>query len=179
MYMCYVDLNIFWILSSFEEKTFNQRAGHFDISRSGEGEVIAHCGFDFAFPWWLVTLNVFHVLIGHLYVFGRMSVQVLCPLFKCIAFLLLFSRSVVSNSLQPHGVQHARLPCPSPTSGACSNSCPLSRWCHPTIFSSVIPFSFCLLYFPASGFFPMNQPFGSAGQNIGASASASVLPMNI
>ena len=68
-----------------------------------------------------------------------------------------FSRSVVSNSLQPHGLQHARLPCPSPTPGACSNSCPLNQWCHPTISSSVIPFSSCLQSFPASGTFPMSR----------------------
>ena len=81
-------------------------------------------------------------------------------------------------TLWPHGLQHARLPCPSPIPGAYSNSCPLSRWCHPTISSSVIPFS-CLQSFPASGSFPMNQFFASGGQIIGVSASASVLPMNI
>ena len=90
-----------------------------------------------------------------------------------------FSRSVVSNSLQPHGLQHARLPCPSPTPGACSNSCPSSRWCHPTISSSVVPFSSCLQMFLASGSFPMSLFFASDGQSIGVSASASVLPMNI
>ena len=90
-----------------------------------------------------------------------------------------FSRSVVSNSLRPHGLQHARLPCLSPTPGACSNSCPSSQWCHPTISSSVIPFSFCLQSFPASGSFPMSQLFASGGQSIGASPSALVLPMNI
>ena len=90
-----------------------------------------------------------------------------------------FSRSVMSNSLQPHGLQHARLPCPSPTLGVYSNSCPLSQWCHPTISSSVVPFSSCLQSFPASGAFPMSQSFTSGGQRIGASASASVLPVNI
>ena len=90
-----------------------------------------------------------------------------------------FSRLIVSSSLQPHGLQHSRLPCPSPTPGACSNSCPSSRWCHPTISSSVIPFSFCPQSFPASGSFPMSQFFASDGQSIGASASASVFPMNI
>ena len=92
--------------------------------------------------------------------------------------LVQFSRSVVSNSLQPHGLQHSRPPCPSPTPGACSNSCPSSRWCHPTISSSVVPFSSHLQSFPASGSFQMNQLFTSGGQSIGASASASVLPMN-
>ena len=90
-----------------------------------------------------------------------------------------FSRSVVSNCLQPRGLQHARLPCPSPTPRAYSNSCPSSRGCHPTISSPVIPFSSCLQYFPASGTFPMTQFFTSGGQRIGVSASASVLPMNI
>ena len=90
-----------------------------------------------------------------------------------------FSRSVVSDSLQPHGLQHARLPCPSPTPRVYSNSRSLSRWCHPTISSSVIPFSFCLQSFPASGSFPKSQFFISDGQSIGVSASASVLPMNI
>ena len=88
-----------------------------------------------------------------------------------------FSRSVVSNSLQPRGLQHARLLCSSPAPRACSNS--LSRWCHPTISSSVVPSSSCLQSFPASGSFPMNQFFTSGDQSIGASASASVLPMNI
>ena len=90
-----------------------------------------------------------------------------------------FSRSVMSNSLQPHGLQHARLPCPSPTPGACSNSCPSSRWCHPTISSPVVHFSSLLQSFPASGSFPMSQFFAPGGQSIRASALASVLPMNI
>jgi len=93
--------------------------------------------------------------------------------------LLLFSRSVMSDSLQPHELQQVRLPCPSPSSRTCPNSCPLSCWCHPTISSSVVPFSSCFQSFPASGSFPMSQLFTSGGQNIGASASASVLPMNI
>ena len=90
-----------------------------------------------------------------------------------------FSCSVVSNSLQPHGLQHTRLPCPSPTPGACSTPCPLSRWCHPIISSSVIPFSSCPQPFPESGSFPMCQFLASGGQSIGVSASAPVLPMNI
>ena len=90
---------------------------------------------------------------------------------------LLFSRSVVSNSLQPQGLQHVRLPFPSPSPGVCSKSCPLSWWCHPTISSSVIPFSSWLLSFPASGSFPISRLFASGGQSIGAPAS--VLPMNI
>ena len=92
-------------------------------------------------------------------------VQVSCP--------------VMSDSLWPQGLQHNSLPCPSPSPRACSNSCPSSRWCHPNILSSVIPFSSCLQSFPASRSLPMSQLFASGGQNIEASTSASVLPMNI
>ena len=95
------------------------------------------------------------------------------------SILLLFSHSVMSDSLQHPGLQHARLLCPPPSPGACSNSCPSSQWCHPTISSSVIPFSSCPQSFPASGSFPVSQFFASGGQSIGASASASVLPMTI
>ena len=90
-----------------------------------------------------------------------------------------FSRSVMSNSLRPHKPQHARPPCPSPTPGVHPNPCPLSRWCHPAISSSVIPFSSHPQSFPASGSFPMSQLFATGGQSIGASASTSVLLMNI
>ena len=90
-----------------------------------------------------------------------------------------FSHSVVSDSLRPHEVQHTRLPCPSPTPRVYSNPCPLSRWRHPTISSSVVPCSSCLQSSPASGSFPMTQFFASGGQSIGVSASTSVLPMNI
>ena len=91
----------------------------------------------------------------------------------------LFSCSVVSDSLRPHGLQNARLPCPSPSPGAYPNSRPSSRWCHPTISSSVASFSSCLQSFPASGSFPMSQFFTTGGQSIEASASASVLSMNV
>ena len=89
-----------------------------------------------------------------------------------------FSCSVLSDSVRPHGLQKARLPCPSPTPRACSNSCPSNQRCHPTISSSVVPFS-CIQSFPASGFFLMSQFFAWSSQNIGASALASVLPMNV
>ena len=89
-----------------------------------------------------------------------------------------FSHSVTSDMLWPHRLQHARLPCPSPAPGTCSNSCPLSRWCHPPISSSV-PFSSLLQSFPASGSFLRSQFFASDGPSIGVSASASILPMNI
>ena len=89
-----------------------------------------------------------------------------------------FSRSVVSDSLRPHESQHARPPCPSPTPGVYSNSCPSSQWCHPAISSSVVPFSSYPQSLPASGSFPMSQPFAWGGQSTGVSASASALPMN-
>ena len=97
-------------------------------------------------------------------------------------FIIQFSSvqsSVMSNSLRPHRLQHARPPCPSPTPWVYPNSCPLSWWCHPTISSSVVPFSSHPQSFPASGSIPMSQFFASGAQRIGVSASASVLPMNI
>ena len=101
----------------------------------------------------------------YFYVISKLSVQ--------------FSHSVMSDPLRSHGLQYTRLPCPSPTPRAYSNSCPLSRWCHQTISSSVVPFSSCPQSFPASGSFQMSHFFISGGQSIGVSASASVLPMNI
>ena len=89
-----------------------------------------------------------------------------------------FSHSVMSDSLQPHELQHARLPCPSPTPGVHPNPCPSSQWCDLTILSSIVPFSSCSQFFPGSGSFPMSQLVPSGGQSIGVSASTSVLPMN-
>ena len=93
--------------------------------------------------------------------------------------LLFLSHPVVSNSLRPRGLQHARSPCPSPTPGVHPKLCPSSWWCHPTISSSVVPFSSCFQSFLALGSFPVSQFFTSGGQSIGVSASASVLPVNI
>ena len=90
-----------------------------------------------------------------------------------------FSRSVMSDSLRPHESQHTRSPCPSPTPGVYSNPCPSSRWCHPVISSSVVPFSSCPQSLPVSGSFPVSQLFAWGGQSTGVSASASVLPTNI
>ena len=98
---------------------------------------------------------------------------------SCNTFWLLFSHWVVFNSLWPYELQHIRLPCPSPSSRACSNSCSLSWGCHPTISSSVVPFFSCLQSFSASGSFLMSQLFASGIQSIGATASASVLSINI
>ena len=96
-----------------------------------------------------------------------------------LPLLVQFSCSVLSDFLRPHEPQHTRLLCPSPTPRVHPNPCPLSRWCHPTISSSVVPFPFCLQSFPASGSFQMSQLFASVGQSIRVSASTSVLPMNI
>ena len=126
---------------------------------------------------------------GHL-VFAPWSSEVAIGFFSlfvscCLYFALTakvnsvqFSHSVMSDSLQPHELQHARPPCPSPTPRVHPNSCPSSRWCHPAISSSVVPFSSCLQSLPASESFPMSQLFAWGGQNIGVSASASVLAMN-
>ena len=111
---------------------------------------------------------------GHAVVW--LSNNILCPSSVTVNQ---FSCSVMSDSLRPHGLQHARLPCPSPTPRVYSNSCPLSRWCHPIISSPVVPFSSCPQSFPASRSFLMSQLFTSGGQSFGVSASASVLPMNI
>ena len=102
-----------------------------------------------------------------------------CSCVYLFEFLLLSLLSIVSDSLWPHGLQHTRLPCPSPSLGACSNSCPSNQWCYPTILSSDVPFSSCFQSFPASGSFPKCWLFTSGSQSIGASASASVLPTNI
>ena len=117
---------------------------------------------------------LFHVIYS-----SMLSVQ--CPSLPFSVrsiHLVQFSRSVVTDSLWPHGLQHARPPCRSPTPRVYPNSCPLSRWCHPTISSSVIPFSSCLQSFPASGLLQC-QFFTAGGQSIGVSASTSALPMNI
>ena len=106
----------------------------------------------------------------NLYPLNHLGSQKICVQFSC---------SVMSGSLQPFGLQHTRVLCPSPTPGACWNSCPSSRWCHPTISSSLVPFSSYLQSFPASGSLLRSQFFPSGGRIIGVSTSASVLPMNI
>ena len=109
------------------------------------------------------------------YVIWQMSTR---PTVVIIFSSVQFSHSVVSDSLRPHESQHSRPPCPSQTPGVYSNSCPSSRWCHPAISSSVVPFSSCPQSLPASGSFPMSQLFAWGGQSVGVSASASVLPTN-
>ena len=112
---------------------------------------------------------------------GRGEERVRCMervTWKLIFSSVQFSRSVVSDSLRPHESQHARPPCPSPTPGVHPNPCPLSQWCHPTISSSVVPFSSCPQSFLTSGSFQMSQLFASGGHSIGISASTSVLPTN-
>ena len=136
--------------------------------------------FLFAFPCWLVMMSSFSCAcwwsvclfwkntysdpLPCFFVFFLCSLTVWCRNVKCFSNVQ-FSRSVMSDSLRPYGLQHARVPCPSPTPGACSNSCPLSRQYHSTILSSVIPFSSCLQSFPASESFPMSQLFASDGQS--------------
>ena len=131
---------------------------------------------------WLAALmrhNWTHICVVHILAQDEFSIHVSPKDRQLTLSSVQFSCSVVSDSLQPHGPQHSRLPCPSPTSGAYSNSYPLRWWGHPTISSSVIPFSSRLQSFPASGSFSVSHFFASGGQSIGVSASASVLPMNI
>ena len=119
--------------------------------------------------------------INHLWIKLTNIEMIYVPLCRSLVSLcsVLFSQSVLSDCLRPHGLQHVRLPCPSPTPRVYSNLCPLSQRCHPTISSSVVPSSSCLQSFPASGSFQMSQFFASGGQSIRVSASTSVLPMNI
>ena len=129
------------------------------------------------FKEYLMSFPFLYLLLSPSIPFFPMSEleTLLSSTYTCV-WLLLFSHSVMSNSLQPHGLKHARLPIPSPFPWVCPNSCPLSQWCLPTISSSVVPFSSCLQSFPATGSFLMSRFFTSGGQSIGASAS--VLPMN-
>ena len=115
------------------------------------------------------------ILSMELWINPLLAYHLVSRLHRDIKILLLFSHSVMSDSFRPHGLEHARLPCPLLSPRVCSNSSPLIWWCYPTISSSVTPFSFC----PVSGSFPMSWLFTSGGQRIEASASASVLPMNI
>ena len=124
----------------------------------------------------------FCIYLYYYYIYIYIYIHIHTGIYRCIyiyIYSIQFSHSVVSDSLRPHELQHTRPPCPSPTPGVHSNSCPLSWWCHPTISSSVFPFSSCLQSFPASESFQMSQPFTSGGQNIGLLASTSVLPVNI
>ena len=126
------------------------------------------------------VFSLFHSIPCHLPKVTSIILSSYVSLFSYLSFRC----SVVSNSLRPHGLQHARLLCPSSSPRACSNSCPLNRWCHPTILPSVITFSSCLQSFPASGSFLMSRlsnsnEFGSGSQSIGVSVSASAFPMNV
>ena len=122
----------------------------------------------------MVGLHFLHCNTFKIYIFLNLSCYIITIRGRFISSGQ-FSHSVMSNSLQPYGLQHSRLPCWTPTPRACSNSCPWSRWCHSVISSSVVPFSSCLQSFPASGSFSMSLFFTSGSQNIGVSASASVL----
>ena len=118
---------------------------------------------------WKHSYNTWWLILSQLYSFIKKNV---------LKFMFSSVQSLSRVSLRPHESEHARPPCPSPTPGVYSNSCPSSLWCHPTISSSVIPFSSCLQPLPASGSFPMSQLFASGGQSTDVSASASILPMN-
>ena len=129
--------------------------------------------------WYCKKKEEIQLLYIYIYIYIYIYVKPLQFLDFLNILLLLFSHSVMSDSLWSHGLQHARLPCPSTSPGANSNSCPLSQWCHPAILTSVIHFSSCLQCFPPSASFPMCWLFASGDQSIGASASPSVLPINI
>ena len=127
-----------------------------------------------------IIIHILHILyIIYIYIYIYISQIVKNHFGALFDGSVQFSHPVVSDSLRSHALQHARPPCPSPAPGVYSNSCPSSWWCHPTISSSVVPFSTYLQSFPASGSFPRSQFFASSGQSIGVSASTSVLPMNI
>ena len=138
--------------------------------------------------WWFsFSLQLNKICIFYFIFKIKVLLKQLVFLYVCQIFFLKislgwqvqFSHSVLSDSLRPHEPQHTRPPCPSPTPGVHPNPCPLSRWCHPTILSSVVPFSSCPQTFPASGSFPRSQFFELGGQSIGVSVSASVPPVNI
>ena len=151
------------------------------VNGNRSGRCWKHC------PWVRTKKTMFSQWKDIISEKGRKKLDAILPLNykRCISLYfpyissVQFSPSVLSDSLRPHGLQHTRLPCPSPAPGACSNSCPLSQWCHPTILSSVVPFSSCLQSCTASGAFPNSHFFTSGGQSIGASASVSVLLMII
>ena len=124
--------------------------------------------------WWLHSFSIRKIVWMDQSIFSLQNL-----FWVCGALVQVSSVPQSCLTLPPHGLQHARLPCPSLTPRTCSNSCPWSQWCHPTISCPVIPFSSCLQSIPPSGSFPMSQFFASGGQNIGVSASASVLSMNI
>ena len=126
---------------------------------------------------WLTSLSLMLSVSILIVTNGRVFIIFMAKFYICM-YEYQFSCSVLSDSLWPHELQHARPPCPSPTSGAYPNSCPLNWWCLLTISSSVVPFSSCLQSFPASGSFQKSQLFTSDGQSTGVSASTSVLPMN-
>ena len=161
-----------WVAISFSRRSSQPRDWTW-LSHIVGRRFIIQATKEVHYKWYFLFFSISNKLCRNITDFNILFY--LKPCFSSVQF----SHSVVSDSLRPHGLQHARLPCPSPTPRVYSNSCPSSQWCYPTISSSVVPFSTCLQSFPASGSFPMSQFFASSGQSIGLSASASVLPMNI
>ena len=176
--------NAWWLKTTIH--LFNVASNQLKVSwsRLGSEELLYYsvCFLCFSFDQWVSRACVFHrdsrvsreKKNRNLWELAKLYCPVLYIWFRSVQL----SRSDVSDSLWPRGQQHTKLPCPSPTPGAYSNSCPLSQWCHPTISSSAIPFSSCPQSFPASGSSQMSPFFASGGQSIGVLASASVLPMN-
>ena len=152
------------------------------MTRQNLGNYTSVWHYDLIFNFYCFWREVYCYLCHYFFVYNTCSLPVCCTDFSFTTWFewhsVQFSLSVVSDSLWPHEPQHARPPCPSPTPGVYPNSFPLSWWCHPTISSSVIPFSSWPQSFPASGSFQISQLFVSGGQSIGVSASTSVLPMN-
>ena len=174
--MCMIHSNIVYPSSS-DQLLWNTSATHgeFLIHPSMRSSLYTETSFLRNQKWTFdisYSCSIYHTTPKICPKFGKNKVIYTCSV-DAMTQVSQFSRSVMSDSLRPHGLQHARPPCPSPTTGACSNSCPSSQWCHPTISSSVVPFS-CLQYFPASGSFLMSQFFASGGQSTGVSASVSV-----
>ena len=153
------------------------------MTRQNLGNYTTTWHYDLIFNFYCFWREIYCYLFHYFFVYNTCFLPVCCTDFSFATWFewhsVQFSRSVVSDSLWSHELQHTRPPCPSPTPGVHLNPCPSSRWCHQAISSSVVSFSFCPQSFPASGSLPMSQFFTSGGQSIGVSASTSILPMNI
>ena len=169
---------IIWLSVLFQGISWNFRHKFHDIIKNLLGKLRSLCPRQ-QYLAWMKWMKYFYFIDVGLIIYTLISKVPHSLSLKGFGSFGSFQFSVVSDSLWPHALQHARLPCPSPTPRVYLNSCPLSWWCHPTISSSVVLFCSCLQFYPASGSFQMSQFFALSGQNIGALASASVLQMNI